>query len=310
MGKSKGRLPRATATLGLAALVLAGCVGPGAAQTGHSVAPIGSIYEPDPARGPCGDALAMDVRQAQVVGGKLACTAVPLASGSPWPVTIRAAAQAFRNFTGEGSLQFAVSGPFDDARGREYSLNSASVDANGFFVSGTVDSASGRVTSVNFTPRAVDGPGTREITRESALAAATAYASTHSIDLAGLASFVEPTEFGWETTWERVVGATGLPPRVVITVNWSSGNVVSFSESRLDLGAPPTPAMTQSQAEAAAMNTWLASPVVEDARLRYQAVAAGISVLVWEIYISGKGDRTDGPTFLTMRFDAITGQPA
>lgn len=309
MGERSSRSCRAIATLiCLAVLAVAGCVGPGAVQTGQSAAPNQSIYQPDPARGPCGEALALNVRAALTGGSDLACTSGPLASGSPWPVSIRAAAQAFREFTRESSLQFEVGGPFDGAGGRQYTLNGSGADAAGLFVSGTVDADSGRVTSVYFTPRAVDGPGLQVVSKETAITDAVQYASAHSIDISGLSSFAEPTEFGWEITWERLIGDVGVAPRVVITVNWTAGNVMSYNELRPDLGMPPAPAISRAQAEAVATNTWLASPVVEDARLRLEPWGAKGPTLVWEVYVSGKGDRTDGPTYITTRVDATTGQ--
>lgn len=288
----------------LGLLASAGCAGGGVERTTSPTS------ESDPIRGSCGGAIVMDVRAALAGGPMVACASpAPLASGSPWPVSIRAAAAAFRTFTGEASLQFEVSGPFDSGGGRQYVLNSQALNAGGFFVSGSVDADTGSVTSVDFTPRAVDGPGARNVGSDSATSAAAGYLSAHSVDVAGLSAIAEPTDRGWEITWERMEAGAWVPPRVVVVVEWQTASVVSFRDTRVDLGFPPAAAITRAQAEAAAKGaTWLTSTKVEDARLRYTDYGSAGPKLVWAVYLSGTGDRTDGPTYITILVDALTGE--
>ncbi len=289
----------------VAALAVAGCAG----TSGQSPAvPSGSVIaadQPDPVRGSCGDALAMNPREGRFADAGIACIAPQLASGSPWPVSIRAAAKALRDFTGETSLQFEVSGPVDQNGRRIYTLNSSGVNAGGKFVSGSVDADTGRVVGISYTARVMGDAGPRLIEQDAALAKATAFTTLHAIDLTGLVSTAAPSDSGWEFTWEKKVGTVGVPPRVTVDVDWQTGAVVSYWETRVDLGSPPAPAVTQAQAEAAALADQPGFKV-EGSFLRFEPNWSG-PILVWEVYVSGESN-PGATSYFPVRIDAMTGQ--
>jgi hypothetical protein len=295
-------------------LIVSGCVGQSTVGSGAPpVQASAPADQPDPARGPCGGAIVLVARHDPAADGGIACATTPLASGSPWPVTIRGAAAAFREFTGEATLPMEVRGPFGTATRRSYEIGGEGLNSHGLFVSGAVDADTGRVMSVEYTPRAVDGPGPQKVPADAAIANASKYLTAHSLDVAGLARSVAPTERGWEITWQRLDGSIGLPPRVMVTIEWVTGEVVVFDATT----ANSVPSVTssdatipRSRAETVALGeTWLASPVVEDAQLRLDVDGDGNPYLAWVVYISGKGDRTDGPTYITIRIDAVTAAP-
>jgi hypothetical protein len=171
-----------------------------------------------------------------------------------------------------------------------------------------VDAYTGRVTSFGYAPPKSGNPGPIVVSKETAAAVAAQFLSKHSVDVASLSESAAPTYQGWEFTWERQLGDVGVPPRVIVTVEWQTGSVVGFSETRVDLGMPPAAVITRAQAEAIALGTWLTTPKVEDSRLRLEPYGPGGSTLVWEVYISGKGDGPD-PAYIDIRIDALTGQP-
>jgi hypothetical protein len=297
----------------VAGLIVSGCVGQSAVGSGAPpLQPSAPADQPDPARGPCGGAIVLVAWHDPAADGGIACTSVPLASGSPWPVTIRGAAAAFREFTGEATLPMEVRGPFGTATRRSYEIGSQGLNAHGLYVSGAVDADTGRVTWVDYTPKAVDGPGPRTMSADAAVADASNYLTAHSVDVAGLSRSVVPTERGWEITWQHLDGAVGLPPRVMVTIEWITGGVVVFDTTRANSIPSATSSdatISRSRAETVALGaTWLASPVVEDAQLRLDADGDGNPYLEWVVYISGKGDRTDGPSYVTIRIDAVTAE--
>jgi hypothetical protein len=300
MSGRKSRSHRSIAAiLGISCLALAACSTP-AGTAGPSA------EQSDPVRGPCGGAIVAVVWHAADPG--IACASIALASGSPWPVSIRAAAQAFRDFTGKTSMPLEVTGPTDIGGARVYGVMDQEHSIQ-WLLSGSVDADTGRVTSMDYTPRAVGDPGPRSVSKTTAITTATEFLATHSVDVAGLAVSVAPNYRGWEITWERMIGDVGVNPRVTVTVEWQAGSVVGFAESVHDLGAPPIAVITAKQAEAAAAEaTWLTSPVIEATHLRLEPYGAGGPALCWEIYLSGQGDYTDGPTYIVTRVDALTGQ--
>jgi hypothetical protein len=225
-------------------------------------------------------------------------------------MSIRGAATAFRDFTGESTLQFEVSGPFDEVGGAAYRLNSTSVDPGAVFVGGTVDARTGMVLSVEYTARVHNGPGAQLAPFGAMLAKTKDYLSLHSVDVAGLSVTSAPTDYGWEFTWEKMAGEVGTPPRVTVVVDWQTTGIVSFRREMTDLGTPPAPVVTRDQVEARALSqTWLGQPKVEASRLRYADEGYPGKILVWFVYVSGKGDDATLPTYITYKFDAVTGLP-
>ena len=290
----------------LVALVAGGCAG---SSTGGSGTGTPGTDNSDPQRNSCGQATV----QLAWAGGGIACASPgPLAPGSPWPISIRGAAQAFRDFTGEKQLTFNVFGPYGSADSQVYEVSGDRLNEKGYFVSGAVSSKDGRVTAVWYSARVNDGPGKQVVASTAALKTAEDYLRSHSVDVSGLTSSVSPIDSGWEVTWEKVVGGTGTTPRVVVTVEWVTGTVVGFDASAAktpDDGSRPIPTITRAQAEATALSaTWFKSPVIEDARLRLLDDGGGSPRLEWVIYVSGVGDNPDLPAYTEVQIDALTGE--
>lgn len=294
------------------AAAAASCTGTGSSPAPSASAPASvpaSATEGEPQRDGCGGALAFDAKQAPIALASAACATMPLASGSPWPISIRAAANAFRSFTGE-RLKFMVSGPFGGLLGPAYSLWSTELNPAGEYVAGSVDATTGMVLDVSYSAKVHDGPGPRLIQPSAARAKAADFLTLHSVDVTGLTFSEAPTDYGWEFTWEKMVGEAGVPPRVTVVMDWRSSAIVSFSRLIADFDAPPQARMTRQQAEAAALgSTWLGQPKVEASRLRYRDGGYQGKVLSWIVYVSGKGDNPTLPTYIEYDFDAITGDP-
>jgi hypothetical protein len=303
--RERGLSVRAIAGVACFALLgISACTGSGATATV-------SGDPTDPPRSACGAALVLNVRQAPIAVASPACgSPAPLASGSPWPVSIRGAGKAFRQFTGGSDLEFEVSGPFDSASGRDYQLNSTTLDPAGYYVGGSVDADTGLVMAVSYTPRLNDGPGKQLVAFDAAKAKAQDYLALHSVEVTGLTFSIAPTDRGWEMTWEKMVGGVGVTPRVSVTVDWRTGGTVNFSRALRDVGAPPKTVVTRFQAEAAVLgNTWLSRPKVEATTLRFMDWGAAGKLLVWVVYVSGTGDDPYLPSYITYNIDAVTGQP-
>jgi hypothetical protein len=305
-------LVRSRVGVALAACLIAGAIGActttgraGTAGTG----PTGSATEP--VRNGCGSALAEVIGWTDYAMASAACaTPPPLPSGSPWPIGIRDAATAMRQFTGETTLQFEVSGPTDGFGHRAYRLNSQGM-AGGYFIGGSVDADSGRVTSVYYTARVNDGPGRVAISTDAAIKAARDYLSARKVDFSTLEVSTANVFDAYEVTFEALMNGVGVLPRVTVQINWTSAKVMSFMDERGAFTPPPAARVGQEAAVTAAKaQAGLVDPTLEGARLRVDFAGDGKQILVWVIYLSGKQDPSEpGPGYYKIKIDGLTGQP-
>ncbi len=305
------------AAISAVGLLVAACAASGSNGGPATTVPTLPISDPSAqptAFGCQGGVLAVDIGRAQVplAQASYACASgPPIASGSPWPISAKQAANIFRAFVGLPKVPFEVTGPYQDASRKLYSLSSQGYMGipRYSFLQGTVDATTGDVSSLSYSARVVDGPGPQLIDAATAQSKAADYLRAHSIDVAGLTVSSAPTDFGWELTWERMDGDVGLPPRATVMVDWQYGDVVTFSRVTevVDAASISQPKISQAQAEALAVSSmWATEPKVEASRLRYVDRGYSGIRLIWEVYVSGKD--SGARKYLEYLFDAVTGE--